>query len=129
MPEFPAIELVHPLPGFPGHRQFALVQLDGEGVLCELQSLEDAGLRFLVVPPVAFFPDYEPVVDDEVVADLEIEAAEEVLALLVLTAGDNLASTTANLLAPILVNTRTRRALQVILDDPALSVTTPLVRA
>jgi flagellar assembly factor FliW len=45
----------------------------------------------------------------------------------VITAGDSLTSTTANLLAPILVNTATRRAMQVILDDPALEIATPLV--
>jgi flagellar assembly factor FliW len=84
-------------------------------------------LRFLVVPPVRFFPDYAPEVDDEAVADLDIASADDVLVLCVLTAGTSLADTTANLAAPVLVNTATRRALQVILDDPALSVATPLV--
>ncbi len=49
------------------------------------------------------------------------------LLLCVLTAGDSLATTTANLAAPLLVNTATCRALQVVLDDPSLSVATPLV--
>ena len=49
------------------------------------------------------------------------------LLLSILTAGESLVSTTANLLAPLLVNTRTQRARQVVLDDPALSTTTPLV--
>jgi flagellar assembly factor FliW len=127
MPEIPVIELVHPMPGFPDHSSFALVQLDDDGVLCSLSSLEDPELRFLVVPPVRFFPDYAPVVDDETVADLGIDSAEEVLVLCVLTAGTSLGDTTANLAAPVLVNTRTCRAAQVVLDDPALSVATPLV--
>ena len=37
MVDIPAIELVHPLPGFPDHRRFALVQLDDDGVLCQLR--------------------------------------------------------------------------------------------
>jgi flagellar assembly factor FliW len=127
MPDIPVIELVHPMPGFPDRSKFALVQLDEDGVLCSLTSLEDPGLRFLVVPPVRFFPDYAPEVDDEAVADLDIASADDVLVLCVLTAGTSLADTTANLAAPVLVNTATRRALQVILDDPALSVATPLV--
>ena len=124
--DIPVIDLVHPMPGFPGHRQFALVQLDDSGVLCQLRSLDDPDLRFLVVPPHAFFPDYAPEVPDDVVADLEIRAADEAVVLLVLNAGESLASTTANLMAPIVVNTVTRRASQVILDDPALPIAASL---
>jgi len=127
MPDIPVIELVQPMPGFPDRSQFALVQLDDDGVLCQLRSLEDPNLRFLVVSPVKFFPDYAPVVDEDTVADLGIESVDDVLVLLVLTAGSSLSDTTANLAAPVLVNTTTRRAQQVILDDPQLSVATPLV--
>lgn len=137
MPDIPVIELVQPLPGFPDLRQFALVQLDSlggsddassdGGMLCALRSLEDPDLRFLVLPPSAFFPDYAPVIDDATVAELEISSADDVLVLVVLNAGDSLGSTTANLVAPVLVNTVTRKACQVILDDPALSISTPLL--
>ena len=126
-PAIPAIELVHPLPGFPDRRRFALVQLDEDGVLCQLQSLEDPTLRFLVMSPVQFFPDYAPEVSDDVVADLAIESADDVIVLLVLNAGESLGTTTANLMAPVLVNTATLRASQVILDDPALPLAAPLV--
>ncbi|RNL80281.1 flagellar assembly protein FliW [Nocardioides marmorisolisilvae] len=126
-PEIPVIDLVHPLPGFPDHRRFALVQLDDDGILCQLRSLDDPSLRFLVVPPVAFFPDYAPEVDDDVVDDLQITAGDDVIVLLVLNAGDSLGSTTANLLAPVVVNTATRRASQVILDDPDLPIAAPLL--
>jgi flagellar assembly factor FliW len=127
MPEIPVIDLVHPLPGFPDQRRFALVQLDEDGVLCQLRSLDDPSLRFLVVTPVAFFPDYAPEVGDDVVADLQIESADDVIVLLVLNAGESLATTTANLMAPVVVNTVTRRASQVILDDPDLPIAAPLV--
>ena len=126
-PEIPVIDLVHPLPGFPDHHRFALVQLDNDGILCQLRSLDDPSLRFLVVPPVAFFPDYAPTVGDDVVSDLEITSTDEVIVLLVLNAGDSLDTTTANLLAPVVVNTATRRASQVILDDPDLPIAAPLV--
>jgi flagellar assembly factor FliW len=126
MPEMPVLDLVHPLPGFPDLRRFALVQLDDDGVLCSLRSLEDPELRFLVVPPFGFFPDYTPVVGDDVVDDLGIESADDVLVLVVLTAGESIEKTTANLLAPVVVNTVNRRAAQVVLADTALSVAVPL---
>jgi len=127
MPDIPAIELVHPLPGFPEQRRFALVQLDEDGVLCQLRSLEDPDLRFLVMPPVPFFPDYAPEVSDDVVADLQISSPDDVVVLLVLNAGESLGTTTANLMAPVLINTVTLRGSQVILDDPSLPLAAPLV--
>jgi flagellar assembly factor FliW len=127
MVDIPAIELVHPLPGFPDHRRFALVQLDDDGVLCQLRSLEDPSLRFLVMSPVPFFPDYAPEVSDEVVEELQISSADDVIVLLVLNAGDSLDTTTANLMAPVVVNTATMQASQVILDDPSLPLAAPLV--
>lgn len=129
MTDIPLIELVQPMPGFPDLHRFALVQLDDEGLLCAFRSVEDPELRFLVVPPAAFFPDYEPEVDEDVVRGLGIEAVEDVLVLVVVNAGDSLADSTANLAAPLLVNAATRRAQQVVLDDPALSLATPLVAA
>jgi flagellar assembly factor FliW len=126
MQEIPVIELAWPMPGFPDLTRFALVQVDEDGTLCALRSLEDPEVRFLVVPPATFFPDYAPEVDDETVAALEITDVADVLMLVVLTAGTSLEDTTANLVAPVLVNTATRRAAQVVLSDATLSISTPL---
>ena len=125
--DIPVIELVRPMPGFPERRRFALVQLDEDGVLCSLTSLEDPELRFLVVPPGHFFPDYEPDVEDDVAAELEITSPDDALLLVVLTAGSSLATTTANLAAPVLVNPATRRGGQIVLDRPGLPVAAPLL--
>ncbi len=125
--EIPVLELVRTMPGFPEHRRFALVRLDEDGVLCSLASLEEPGLRFLVVPPERFFPDYEPEVAEDVAAELGITTAEDAVLLVVLTAGESLATTTANLAAPVLVNPATRQAGQVVLDQPGLPVAAPLL--
>ena len=123
--EIPVITMVQPMAGFPGLTRFALVRLDDEGVLSALRSVEDPDLRFLVVPPAVFFPDYAPVVDDDTVAALGIESADEVVTLVVVNPGDG-SGATANLLAPVLVNTRTRQGGQVVLTDD-LPVRAPLM--
>lgn len=127
MTDLPVIELVRPMPGFPERRHFALVQLDDDGVLCSMTSLDEPDLRFLVVPPGRFFPDYAPEVEDDVLEDLEIESEDDVLLLVVLNAGGSLATTTANLAAPVLVNPTTRRGGQIVLDRPGLPVAAPLL--
>jgi len=124
--EIPVIDMVEPMPGFPGVRSFALVRLDDEGVLCALRSVDEPSLRFLVVPPQLFFPDYAPVVDDATVAALGIDSADDVVVLAVVNAGGSPADATVNLLAPVLVNTATRQGVQVVLTDD-LPVRAPLV--
>ena len=126
--DIPVIEMVAPMPGFPDHQRFALVQLDESGVLCSLQSIDDPELRFLVVPPGAFFPDYSPVIDDATVATLGIEAATDALLLLVVNPGDSAGAATANLLAPVVVNLATRRGGQVVLAEE-LPIRAPLLAA
>lgn len=125
--EIPVLELIEPLPGFPERRRFALARLDDTGVLCALRSLDDPDLRFLVVPPAAFFAGYAPEIDHHTVTALEIDSADDVLALVMVNPGESARDATANLLAPVLVNHRTRRACQVLLDDTDLPLRAPLV--
>jgi flagellar assembly factor FliW len=110
------LNFVGPIAGFPEHRTFALVELDPAGVLCALRSLDDPGLRFLVVPPTPFFPDYAPDLGDEWVEQLQLTSADDALVLLIVTPAESAADATANLLAPVVVNVRTRHAAQVVLD-------------
>jgi flagellar assembly factor FliW len=126
--DVPVIDMVAPMPGFPDHQRFALVQLDEAGVLCSLQSVDDPQLRFLVVPPSAFFPDYAPVIDDATVSSLGITSAEDAIVLLVVNPGDEPGSATANLLAPVVVNLATRQGGQVVLDED-LPIRAPLLAA
>jgi flagellar assembly factor FliW len=118
--DLPDLEFVGPVAGFPDRRWFVLAEIDPASLLRSLRSLDDPGLRFLVLPPGPFFPDYAPELGDEWVEALELTAAEDALVLVIVTPGATAAEATANLLAPVVVNVRTRRAAQVVLADPAL---------
>jgi flagellar assembly factor FliW len=123
----PTIELAVPMPGFPAHRRFVLVRLDEDGLLYALTSLDDSDLRFLVVPPAPFFPDYAPVIGDDALEMLGSPDADQLLLLLVVTAGES--ATSANLLAPIVIDQVNRRAVQVILTGSGLPIRAPLSAA
>ena len=114
--ELPVLEFVAPMPGFPAHRKFVLVQTDEAGLLYSLTSIDTPDLRFLVVPPAPFFPDHTVDVDDDAL-----------LALLVITAGETPAETTANLMAPIIVARSSHRAVQLVLGGSGLPVRAPLL--
>jgi flagellar assembly factor FliW len=117
----PELTLVRPMPGFGDLTRFVLVLLAEEGtpddecVLYELRSVEEPAVRFLVAVPTAFFPGYAFDLEEETCAELALQDAAEALVLVLLTIGDDSASTTANLLAPVVINARTRSAVQVIL--------------
>jgi flagellar assembly factor FliW len=124
----PVIEFVTAVPGFPEARSWSLVPWGEESSPFRLlSSLDVEGLAFVVVPPYLFFPDYEPELDDATVDALAIDAPEDVVVYVVLTLGDSIEDTTANLLGPVVVNATTNRAAQAVLHQPGLSTRTPLL--
>jgi len=120
-----AVHLIHPLPGLPGVTRYRLRGLEDSGVLFTLDA-EDGGVSLLLAAPWAFFPDYSPVLSDEDVDLLGLSRAEDALLFVVLTAGETAAGSTANLLAPIVVNQVDDRAVQVLLTGTELPVRAPL---
>ena len=124
--DLPVIEFVAPMAGFPHDRRFVLVRLDESGLLFALTSIETPGLRFLVLPPMPYFPDYAPEVDDDTLAALGVSGAESLLVLLLVTTGDTTDNATVNLMAPIVLHQGTRKAVQLVLSRSGLSVRAPL---
>ncbi|MGN6301559.1 MAG: flagellar assembly protein FliW [Angustibacter sp.] len=123
------IEFADALPGLPGMSRCLLVELGDSGSLFRLRSVIDPDLQLVVAAPSVFFADYAPEIDDETAALIGLERAEDALLLVVVTVGASLAESTANLLAPIVVNQVTRRAVQVVQPSPDLPLQAPLVAA
>lgn len=112
----PELTMSEGLAGFPDAERYALVELPEVSPLALLRSLDEPDLEFVVVPPGVFFPDYAPEVDDATAERLGLKDASDALLLVVLTLGSGIDTATANLLAPIVINQRTRVAAQVILQ-------------
>ncbi len=115
-PDLLELTLVGGLAGFAQGERYALVEVSSTSPFFRLCSLDVPGLDFLVVPPAVFFPDYAPEIDDTSAARLELSTAEDALLLVVLTVGQDAGSATANLMAPIVINARTRQAAQVVVE-------------
>ncbi len=116
----PEIHFASGLVGFPTARRFLLEQ--GEGGVFELHGVDREDPDFVVVAPAPFLHGYAPVIDDETVERLDLQAQEDALVLLVVTLGDQPEDATANTLAPLVVNARTREAAQVVLTDQSFSL-------
>lgn len=120
------LSFVAPLPGFPAHRAFVLEDVDADGLLMALRSVDDPDLRFFVISPDPLFADYALTLDDEWTTALGLEEASDATVLLIVTFGADVASSTANLFAPIVLNVKTGAAAQVIQNDVSLPLRAPL---
>lgn len=126
--EIPELLFESGIPGFRDARRFALVQV-GDGPFAMLRCIDRPGVEFVVVPPMLFFGDYEPVIDDDSAAALGLTDPDGALLLVVVNVADEIAHSTANLLGPIVINPETRRGAQVILAGTDHKTQTPLVPA
>jgi flagellar assembly factor FliW len=122
-------ELVFPtgLPGFPGERRFALVRWGAfEGPYSLMVDLGNPDVRFLVMPPYVFFPDYVVDLDDSIAAKIHLDKAENCLLLVIVTLGSTPEEATANLLGPVVINLETHEGVQAVLAESGYSTRVPL---
>lgn len=125
--DVPELVFASGLPGFPGERRFALVRWGAfEGPYSLMVDLDDPDVRFLVMPPYVFFPDYVVDLDDAIAAKVHLERPEDCLLLVIVTLGQRPEDATANLLGPIVVNLQTREGVQAVLAESGHSTRAPL---
>lgn len=110
--------------GFEDESSFVIVPVGEDGVYSWLQSATSPELAFLATAPHLFFPDYAPEVNDADLAGLDLQDESETLLLCLVTISED--DITANLLGPVVVNTRTRQARQVVLSEARWSTRVPL---
>jgi flagellar assembly factor FliW len=112
------------IPGFPASRHFKLETLAPElQPFCVMRSLDETGISFVLVAPGVLFPDYTIEIDEQHVAHLELESADDAMTFTIVTLGH---PPTANLLGPIVVNRRTRAAAQVVQYQSSYRAAEPL---
>ena len=106
------------IPAFEEEREFLIIPYEEGSPYVFLQSLKTPDLAFLMTMPLVFFPEYEVVIDDDVERALGLTSPDEVLIYTILTlSGTEIRDLTANLMAPIVVNAKTRRAKQIVFPD------------
>lgn len=107
--------------GFPKERSFALIPHHGSTYLAWLQSLNKPELAFPVVSAHYFSDRYPDVPVSPAAHAAGVQGTEEDFAVLVVLCAPIGQPATVNLLAPIVVNSETRRGAQVILEGSRFS--------
>lgn len=116
------------LPGFADQRRFLALSLVEQPSFVWLQSVDDPSVALPASDPWQIFPDYEPHMPAYATEALELRSAEDFTMLCVVVVTKDAAEMTMNLMAPIIVNLKTRRARQVMLENSPYSVRTPIPR-
>lgn len=116
--------------GFPEEKRYVILQHREDSPFFWYQSVDDPALAFVITSPFLFEPDYSVPIDDTLEEMSWIEEKDKgTLELYVVvnipsSSPDNM---TANLIGPILINNRTRQAVQMVITDSPYSHKFPLV--
>ncbi len=113
--------------GFPDLKDFLLLH-DGEGNgnIRWMQSVQEPAFAIPVVDPLAIIPDYNPDIEDELLKPLGDITPDNMLVLVTITVPKDIEKMTVNLKGPIVINSDTRKAGQLIIDDDKYQVKFPI---
>lgn len=123
------IRLDNGIIGFPELRSFALIHNSErqDGRVAWLVSIEEPAFALPVMDPLAVYPDFNPVVEDEMLKPLGSLDPNEMLVLVTITVPKgNKEGMTVNLKAPIVINAQTRKACQIILEGNEYQIKYPV---
>ena len=108
------------LPGFPRARRFVVRGHDLGSAFAWLISLDDPELAFVIADPWAYVPAYRPSLDSRSLAAIDCEPDDELHIVSLVTFPDS--ALALNLAAPLVINLRSRKGHQVVLEDDAYSL-------
>ncbi|MCH1625070.1 flagellar assembly protein FliW [Fredinandcohnia quinoae] len=109
------------IPGFPEDKEYIILQLTDDGVFYILQSVNTDQLAFIISNPFSHFKEYEFLIPNDDQEHLKIDNPEDVTVFSIITLVEPLANTTANLQAPLVINLKTNKGKQIILNDSIYS--------
>jgi len=114
------------IPGLEEYKKYALLQFEESYPIIWLQSVDEGGICLPVLDTFVVISDYVFDIEDEDVRELELKGPEDLHVVSVLVIPDEIKGMTANLAAPIIINTVLGKAKQVVLSGSNYNVRTPI---
>ncbi|MDG5814501.1 flagellar assembly protein FliW [Chitinispirillales bacterium ANBcel5] len=116
------------IPGFENNKEFVIISIPDYAPFEWLVCVDGSRLRFAIINPLLFSPDYSPDIKKTQLEELRIEKPEDILLFSVVTIRENPLESTANLIGPIIINKSKRIGKQIIIDDDQYSTREPILR-
>ena len=114
------------IPGLEEYRKYALLQFEDSYPIIWLQSVDEGGICLPVLDTYAVLSGYVFHIDDEDVKTLGINGPEDLHVVSVLVIPEEIQRMTVNLAAPIIINTVTGKAKQILLSGSDYNVRVPV---
>jgi len=114
------------IPGLEEYCKFALLQFEESYPIIWMQSVDEGGICLPVLDTYAVLTGYVFDIDDEDVREIEISGPQDLHVVSVLVIPDELQQMTVNLAAPIIINTVTGKAKQIVLSGSDYNVRAPI---
>ncbi|MGN0641595.1 MAG: flagellar assembly protein FliW [Huintestinicola sp.] len=112
------IEFPNGIFAFEEYKNYILIAALGNGKYpVWLQSTENPNLCFILFNPLEFCPNYRVTVADEDVECLDLESDDDAQFFVIAVVPENHMDATVNLKSPIVLNTKNKKAAQVIVAD------------
>lgn len=115
--------------GFPELKHFTLIHDDEKGVgagIRFLQSVEEPNFAMPVMDPLIVRPNYDPKVEEGLLASLGNLTEDNLLILVTVTIPSDLTKMTVNLQGPIVINVEARKGCQPIVENIECPVKFPI---
>lgn len=106
----------HGLPGFEEEKQFILLPIE-DTELSMLQSIQTKNVAFITTDPFLFFKDYDFELNSIEQELLGIKEENDVYVQVIITVMEPYENSTANLQAPVIINTINNKCKQIVLTD------------
>ena len=105
------------IPGFNELKRYIIIEDEEEdSPFAYLQSIEDGGVSFIIISPFVLKQDYTIEIKDQYVAALGGGSSQDFSVFVIATMIDKFELATVNLVAPLIIQSETRRGMQVILE-------------
>ncbi len=106
------------LPAFETVNDYMMIANEEEEPFIWLQSTENKSLAFITIDPFLICPSYLPDIPNDDISFLEIEKEEDAFILSIVNINNpDIGTITANLVSPLVINWKTCRAKQAILQN------------
>jgi flagellar assembly factor FliW len=114
------------LPGFEDLKHFTISRPFEEYPFFYLQSNDEEVVAFLTINPFEITKEYEFEISDAVQETLEITDLADVAVINIVNASNGLNEATVNLQAPVIINIKNQKGMQVVLNNQSLNLKEPL---
>ncbi|WP_162009996.1 flagellar assembly protein FliW [Paenibacillus xylanilyticus] len=110
------LQFVSAILGFQEETQYVLIPQVEESPFQYIQSIKDPNLTFVLADPFLFCADYEFTIEDRWLQKLDLQSQEDVDIRAITTVRSS-SDISINLKAPIVINKKSKEAMQIVLDS------------